>query len=810
MWEGLKAWLTSSNSATAQYYFEFNAPVGTAVSVILIVIAGVAASFLYWPTLKRLSLPVRVMLVAFRTMAVVLVLFLLLDPCIVKRHIQPGEYYVAVLIDDSKSMQIRDAAGAPRGESLLSAYEAHRLEFEDVLRSKFQVAMYAFGETTERIAHVNSLNFLQRESNVVRSVQDVLADLEGTKLAGVVVLSDGVNQPGDGEIPSALRNADVPVYTVGVGESGSSRDLRIAKISVRRTEFDKSPVSLTVHVKAAGLAREQAVVEVLKGPKVVKSKVITLQTPDEDQLVTLDFIPAEKSWIEYAARVRLAETGPRERADAVSEITVPDKDPIGANNEARFAVDNREKSYRILYLSGRPNWEFKFFRRAITYDNQIKLTSLIRIHGGEQKFEFKGRQTSLSNPLFEGFEGQDVEPRYDEAVFLRLGIENESDLVTGYPQHPEDLFPYHLVIWNSIEHNHFSNQQLELTREFVEKRGGSILFLGGASSFAEGNYTGTMIENMIPVVLRRSAGDTRDLVDTTFTVKPTVEGELSGMWKLDPADELSRRIWETMPELRGINVFPLTRAGASVLARVESVDPELDGRPLFVVQPYGEGKSAVLGTGETWQWQMQRELEDQTQERLWRQIVRSLVSDVPTAVYLRNKQDTYTVAAEAPLEFIVRDNLFDPREELTTTLEIVPPSGIPISLPVDESIREAGLYTAEFLAEEPGMHRIKLSAVDAKGETVGALDEALLAAPDQREFQRVRSNADLLKSLAKETGGRYFELEQLSNVAGAVPWVRSENEEVVRYHLWHFPPFFFIIVLLLSAEWALRRIRGRA
>ena len=36
-----------------------------------------------------------------------------------------------------------------------------------------------------------------------------------------------------------------------------------------------------------------------------------------------------------------------------------------ANNSRLVVVDQGSGPYRVLYVSGRPNWEFKFLRRAI-------------------------------------------------------------------------------------------------------------------------------------------------------------------------------------------------------------------------------------------------------------------------------------------------------------------------------------------------------------------------------------------------------------------------------------------------------------
>ena len=49
-----------------------------------------------------------------------------------------------------------------------------------------------------------------------------------------------------------------------------------------------------------------------------------------------------------------------------------------ANNLRVVTVHRDRGPYRILYVAGRPNWEFKFIRRALTSDAEIELVGLLR------------------------------------------------------------------------------------------------------------------------------------------------------------------------------------------------------------------------------------------------------------------------------------------------------------------------------------------------------------------------------------------------------------------------------------------------
>jgi len=90
-------------------------------------------------------------------------------------------------------------------------------------------------------------------------------------------------------------------------------------------------------------------------------------------------------------------------------------------------VDQGGGPYRVLYLCGRPDWEFKFLRRALRSDDQVQLVGLIRIARRQPKFDFRNPRDSATSQLFKGFEHPDPETaeRSDQPVLIRLGTLDE-------------------------------------------------------------------------------------------------------------------------------------------------------------------------------------------------------------------------------------------------------------------------------------------------------------------------------------------------------------------------------------------------
>lgn len=801
--ESFKRWLAGPGAEDlADLRFEFGVLPAPSAGLLLLFLLGLGVGWYYRNHTASLPPGPRRILIFSRVTVMLLACFLLLNPGFVGFRFDPADQFVLLLFDDSKSMGIPDVSGETRGNRLKRAVADARETMTAPLRRRYQVAMYKFGEGLERISSLDDLAFRQGETDHGHALDGALADFHGIDLAAVVLFSDGVEQPGEAlDVLARVGEWGVPLLTVGVGELESWSDLQMESVSFSRSHGDKRPVSTRVAFSAVGLAERRAVVEVLDGQRVVASKTITINGSREPHEVHLEFRPDREGWLAYTARVRLD--------GAASEAGAPER--VLGNNSASFLIDNREKSWRVFYFCGRPNWENKFVQRALKTEREFDLTSVLRISAAETKFVFRGKKSTLVNPLFEGFALDDKDqPRYDEAVFLRFGGRPE-DAGRGFPEKAEDLFGYDLIMLGDIEAGFFSLDQLELVKEFVRKRGGVLLMLGGPHSFSEGDYQATILETLLPVVLeKKKEPDARvTAFSREFKAKPTVDGRLSGYWNLSTNPVENERLWSELPDLAGLNRFPFTRPGATIMAASDSPDSDIDGLPLFAAQPYGAGKSAVLATGATWAWHMRTEAGDPRHGDLWRRLVHGLARESAPKIWWRNKRERYVENQEITLEILAKDDRFEEWTGLQGRLSLRPPGRAARDLALEESLEEPGLYQSRLIAGRAGLYQWKLSR-SGKGEPRVLLEEALLVEPDQREWNHARFDPKFLRELAETSGGEYFSLDRLAEIPARIPPTSHRESERVRLPIWHFWGFFAILIALLSLEWFLRRKRGFA
>ena len=76
--------------------------------------------------------------------------------------------------------------------------------------------------------------------------------------------------------------------------------------------------------------------------------------------------------------------------------------------------------------------------------------------------------------------------QYDQPVLVRLGTKDEDELRGGFPKTAEELYKYDAVILDDVEAAFFTQDQQSLVKNFVSRRGGGLLMLGGPDSLDSG------------------------------------------------------------------------------------------------------------------------------------------------------------------------------------------------------------------------------------------------------------------------------------------------------------------------------------
>jgi uncharacterized membrane protein len=477
-----------------------------------------------------------------------------------------------------------------------------------------------------------------------------------------------------------------------------------------------------------------------------------------------------------------------------------------ANNRRIATVDRGGGPFRVLYVSGRPNWEFKFLRRGLEADDEVHLVGLIRIAKKEPTFKFLGRSGERTNPLFRGFGNQADEQaeQYDEPVLIRLKTEDKEELRGGFPKSADDLFRYHAVILDDVEAAFFNQDQLSLLSQFVSRRGGGLLMLGGKDSFVEGGYQRGPVGEMLPVYLDRVA---ESAVGGGYRLLLTREGWLQPWIRVRTNETDERARLAAMPDFQTVNRVERIKPGAQVLAQVSSADgSEL---PALVVQQFGRGRTAAMLIGDLWRWHLRRpDAAESDLEKSWRQTVRWLVSDVPARVEVETRKTASAAHSAVQISVRARDKQFEPLDNATVTLKVETPDKRQIELAAEASDAAPGRYEATFAARAPGVYRAQIIVNDADGSEVGRRETGWSVEPQTEEFRTLAVNRGLLEEIAKQTDGEVVSADRLEQFVSSLPNRKIPIVETWTYPLWHQWPVFLVALSCLVAEWGLRRWKG--
>ena len=132
---------------------------------------------------------------------------------------------MAVLLDDSRSMQIADWNGKPRAEFLRQQFAGDASPLLKSLSNKFLVRTFRFSSAASRANSANDLQFAGSQTRIGAALDGVRDELAGLPVAGVVMVTDGADTT-DQALTNTLLNLKaerLPVFTVGVGSTEIGR-----------------------------------------------------------------------------------------------------------------------------------------------------------------------------------------------------------------------------------------------------------------------------------------------------------------------------------------------------------------------------------------------------------------------------------------------------------------------------------------------------------------------------------------------------------------------------------------------------------
>lgn len=588
---------------TSQLHIDLN-PWGPVWFVALVCLAvAVFLGILYRIDARRLSVPRRWMLLAWRVLTVFIVLFILMEPSYKLTTTEERSPVSAVVVDESLSMSLPSArddafidylgakerhersryASATKVASLLvpELTKTQRVKLFVASDRVRPVAEFPRGESitpdavAAKIKEVNPVP-TGNYSNLGETVEDVIRGQENVRLSAMFLLTDG-RRTGGNEFSQAAQEAArlrIPVHTIAFGTAEPLPDLALVDL-IAPPEANINDV-MTFQVTVVNTLRAGLHADLQVFQNDVKTAIMTqkLTLPLGETRVNMSTVPREEGEVKYTLTLPV----------------FPDEfDPD--NNTVSFHVKVVKRKLKVLFVAGAPTMEFHHIVPSLVRDTVIDVSCFL--------------QSAAVNAVQQG-----------------------NDVIDDLPSTPSQWERYDVVVLYDIDPNKFSNEQENSLELLVRDGGAGLMFIAGRvhGMGALLQVRGAKMRAMLPVEINRNLHPNYDdLLTEPFHIERTREGLVHPMLLFAPTKAENDNIWRSFSDLEFFWNHPilgLQRAAVPLLVK-RRAGAAADAREcILALMKYGKGSTMFLGVHTMWLWRYPAESYDYDQ--FWAQTIRYL------------------------------------------------------------------------------------------------------------------------------------------------------------------------------------------
>ena len=744
----------------------FDYPWGPALTwlVVFAVMAVLAVSF--YTVRREIWSPWGISVVGLRVLALVIVVFLLLQPQMKRVTSSVLQASAGVLIDTSKSMRVKDAGSTQtRLEIARELLVGEEYNLVGKLKEKGSLRAFQFGYGIEEVP-LENLGTLEEAEGEATALGSALADAAerfgGEDLTALVVLTDGQSNAGRQPMEVAA-SLNVPVYLVGIGrravkETGEDKDCAVDNVVYDRRVMVNRSTDVQVSLSARGFPNRTVQVQLLQDEKLIGSAAVALGPAHPKAEAVLKYAPQAPGKYVYTVKVPLEQ----------GEIDAQ-------NNQRLFTVQVIDPVNRVLYVEESPRWEQKFIKRVINENRNLDVLALVKL----------SPETTLA-----------------------MGGPSAASAGMAAPLAEGELEQFKLVVIGDVGRAFFTGEQLGRIAKFVEN-GGSVVLLGGKQSFGVNGFVNTPLAPLLPVAVTPTDMYNENV---SFGVALTPDGAAH------PIFQHAQMNWSLAPELKTFVSTGKPRAGATVL--LTSAD---GAHPLVVVQQYGQGKSAVVLTDSLWRWklgQANQPLPLDIHQFFWTSLIEWLLPEQlegrkAKSVELMTDKDEYELNEQVHFVVLVTDADGSLARDAAVRLETQTPDRKTVTLQAtlgeisaySTSVREG--YTSFYTPHRSGKHTTTAVA-ERGGQEIGREEVSFLVGDPALEFRATDINEELLKDLGPRTGGHYYTPETVGTLADDIASKEKTITKTEQKEVWNEWWVLVTFVALMTSEWIVRKRRQMA
>ena len=629
------------------------------------------------------------------------------------------------------------------------------------------------------------------QTRVLASLLNVLDNLQGQRIAGIVLLGEGRSSPNEDfsqAIAERLNSYDIRVFPVVVGSEDSPVDLAVEKVQVEDSVYVDDIARLTATIRANGfpagskvrvVLKRKGTDELLKDHQGRPLERIIEVKPGEPIDVEMPFKPEMK---EKFVGGDVTKKNRSELLNAVVEaqplpgtLSGEQEELDSKNNTLERKIVVMDTEINVLYVDGYPRWEYRYLTRGMIRDKTVNISTFLQ----------------SADPGF-------VQEADTDRAIQRL------------PSNIKEMMQFDVVVMGDVDPMKLTDAFLNTIKEFVDKKAGGFGMIAGPR-WAPAAYRDKLaIYDILPVIVENNAGGVpEDAIKSGFRPLVTQAGDVAGVFRFLPEKDKNEQFLKNDLQAlfwycQGVRPKPTGTVWAE-----HPTDSYAPGKkaPLLVAGRYGTGRTLFSAVDDSWRWRFYTG--ESVFDGYWVRLLRYLA--------------TSKKLTERKALFNLDRPVYNNGEAVTARLRVLDPEllqQLPAQLDVDmvgedgktvvgkrtlvrsDNHEHRDSYEGTWIADQGGSFEFRLPRVPTDQPRFDVREPRL-------ELAQPEANINAMKRIAEITQGQLVSYASaIKDLPAKLPDMSREVRDPTNIPLWDAPLAMAVFVLLITIEWVLRKVFG--
>ena len=693
-------------------------PVLPVLLVIFLAVLSLLAGWWSYKNLDNQPNSIRLTLISLRSLTLLILCFLLLNPYINREETEINRVEIPVLLDNSASV------GVDRGDYLgISDYQSVYERFREFSDRQEQVTFteYLIGVG---VRESDNPDYSDPSTNLQEAIEFLLEN--ENRISAAVMFTDGIHTRGRNPVFQA-QNLSIPLIIFPLGDSTSVKDISIAQVDYNDPVYTNTSNRITAEIRHRGFEGMETNVVLLEDDLPVETRTVLFPSSSGTEWIEFDRTYTEEGFVNLSI-----------------EVEPLDEEFTTENNSYQTAITVLDDKITIASLAYEIHPDVSSIRRYIATNPQHELL----------------QTTYLGNNRFTGTPPSALEPN-DIDLLVVHGLPGENDPAL----------------------NRLFNADLP------------IVYFASPKSYNDSRIRGDNSSVLYSVEGRINTISVTPIKDSLRVSNPVLESLPS--------------IQNRFPTLNTVQGQYRITTGADVLIW-SLFEQRRTSIPILITADYGNIRKASVNA---YGWnRYELSTQDEVRQYYYR-LLDNLISwtSTPGDDRLLVLQPLSSVFSERE-QVQIRATLTNERGErepnasINVTLRRLDREITPLTFQMRHV--ENGIYELDAGRYPSGIYSMEGVAMSGNRE-LGRDQTQFTISSVNEELINTRRNDLLINQLATITGGFVADSTGMERFSDFIDQLASENTSentvTITDYLYRDSIWFVLILILLTAEWLLRR-----